>query len=48
VTKALTRRTHEANRDIIERYVRWQHLRRMNQMETVPHGTFLRSKRLSR
>jgi len=44
VTEALTRLTHEANRDIIERYVRWQHLRRMNQMETVPHGTFLRSK----
>jgi integrase len=27
-----------------DRYVRWQHLRRMNEMEPVSHGTFLRSK----
>ncbi|HQI28384.1 MAG TPA: hypothetical protein PLT20_09905 [Sedimentisphaerales bacterium] len=32
------------SRDIVRRYIRWQHLRRMNQMQTVPHGTFLRSK----
>lgn len=41
---ALARLTDDDNRAIIERYVRWHHLRRMNQMETVPHGTFLRSK----
>jgi hypothetical protein len=41
---ALDRLTDETNRAIIDRYVRWHHLRRMNQMETVPHGTFLRSK----
>lgn len=41
---ALDRLTDETNRAIIDRYVRWHHLRRMNQMETVPHGTSLRSK----
>lgn len=41
---ALERVTDDTNRAIIERYVRWHHLRRMNQMETVSHGTFLRSK----
>jgi hypothetical protein len=30
----------------MDRYVRWNHLRRMNQLETVPHGTFLRSKQI--
>ena len=32
------------SRDIVRRYIRWQHLRRMNHMQTEPHGTFLRSK----
>ncbi len=41
---ALERLTDDTNRAIIDRYVRWHHLRRMHQMETVPHGTFLRSK----
>jgi len=41
---ALERVSDPVNRDVIRRYIRWQHLRRMNQMETVPHGTFLRSK----
>ena len=41
---ALQRISEPAMRDVIERYVRWHHLRRMNQMEAVPHGTFLRSK----
>lgn len=41
---ALDRLTDEDNRVIIDRYVRWQHLRRMNEMETVSDGTFLRSK----
>lgn len=41
---ALERLTHDDNRAIIDRYVRWHHLRRMHEMETVPNGTFLRSK----
>jgi integrase len=41
---ALDRLTNEDYRVIIDRYVRWQHLRRMNEMETVSQGTFLRSK----
>lgn len=41
---ALARLTDDTNRAIIDRYVRWHHLLRMNHMETVPHGTFLRSK----
>lgn len=41
---ALERVTDPENRDVIRRYIRWHHLRRMNQMETVPQGTFLRSK----
>jgi hypothetical protein len=34
----------DEHRDVVRRYIRWQLQRRMNQMETVPHGTFLRSK----
>lgn len=41
---ALERLTEDTNRAVIDRYVRWHHLRRMNQMDPVPHGTFLRSK----
>ncbi|RDV44761.1 Fis family transcriptional regulator [Leifsonia sp. ku-ls] len=41
---ALDRVENPRHRDIIKRYVRWQHLRRMNQMHEVPRGTFLRSK----
>jgi hypothetical protein len=41
---ALERLTDEANRAIIDRYIRWHHLRRMNELEAVSHGTFLRSK----
>ena len=42
--EALDRVNDPVNRDIIRRYIRWQHLRRMNQMDSVPQGTFLRSK----
>jgi hypothetical protein len=34
----------DEHRDVVRRYMRWHLQRRMNQMETVPHGTFLRSK----
>jgi len=40
----LERLTDPVNRDVIRRYIRWQHQRRMNQMDQVPQGTFLRSK----
>lgn len=42
--EALVRVTDAANRDVMRRYIRWQHQRRMNQMDQVPQGTFLRSK----
>ncbi|MEV4263553.1 hypothetical protein [Kribbella sp. NPDC049584] len=41
---ALDRLTDPVNRDVIRRYIRWQHQRRMNQMDEIPQGTFLRSK----
>jgi len=41
---AVERLTDPFNRDVIRRYVRWQHQRRMNQMDQGPQGTFLRSK----
>ena len=41
---ALNRLTDPVNRDVIRRYIRWQHQRRMNQMDQIPQGTFLRSK----
>lgn len=41
---ALGRLTDPVNREVIRRYIRWQHQRRMNQMDQVPQGTFLRSK----
>ncbi|WP_202870730.1 hypothetical protein [Kribbella sp. VKM Ac-2571] len=40
----LDRLTDPVNRDVVRRYIRWQHQRRMNQMDQVPQGTFLRSK----
>jgi len=43
-TGALERVSSDAHRDVVRRYIRWHLQRRMNQMETVPHGTFLRSK----
>ena len=41
---ALDRLTDPQMRPIVERYIRWHHLRRMNQAEQVTYGTFLRSK----
>lgn len=40
----LERVSTDDHRDVIRRYIRWHLQRRMNQMETVPQGTFLRSK----
>jgi len=34
----------DEHRDVVRRYIRWHLQRRMNQMDTVPHGTFLPSK----
>lgn len=42
--QALDRASNPENRDIIRRYIRWHHLRRMNQMDEVSRGTFLRAK----
>ncbi|WP_415853856.1 Fis family transcriptional regulator [Sinomonas sp. G460-2] len=42
--QALDRVDDPANRDLVRRYVRWHHQRRMNQMDEVSRGTFLRSK----
>jgi hypothetical protein len=42
--QALDRINNPENRDIIRRYIRWHHLRRMNQMDEVTRGTFLRAK----
>lgn len=41
---ALDRLTDPVNGDVIRRYIRWQHQRRMNLMDDVSQGTFLRSK----
>ncbi|TQM01626.1 hypothetical protein [Pseudonocardia kunmingensis] len=43
-TQALTRVVGDHHRDVIERYVRWHHQRRMNSMDRVTQGTFLRAK----
>ncbi|WP_234760229.1 Fis family transcriptional regulator, partial [Arthrobacter alkaliphilus] len=32
------------NRDLIRRYIRWHHQRRMNHMDEISRGTFLRAK----
>jgi integrase len=42
--QALERITSPSHRDITRRYVRWHHQRRMNQMDEVAQGTFLRAK----
>lgn len=42
--KALERVAAEANREVIRRYIRWHHQRRMHSMDEVTHGTFLRAK----
>jgi hypothetical protein len=42
--EALGRVQHPQMRDVIECYIRWHHIRRMNESEQVSHGTFLRSK----
>ena len=41
---ALARLANPDHRDLIRRYIRWHHQRRMNHMDRVPVGTFLRSK----
>lgn len=43
-TQAVERVDDPDHREVIERFVRWHMLRRMNQMEAVTQGTFLRSK----
>jgi hypothetical protein len=43
-TSARARVSGDDHRDVVRRFIRWQLQRRMNRMETVPHGTFLRSK----
>ncbi|MFH5879343.1 hypothetical protein [Arthrobacter sp. NA-172] len=42
--QALDRVSDPESRDIIRRYIRWHHQRRMNQMDEVTRGTFLRAK----
>jgi integrase len=42
--RALDRIATQNHRDIIRRYIRWHHQRRMNQMDEVTQGTFLRAK----
>ena len=42
--QALERVADPSHRDLVRRYVRWHHQRRMNQMDEVSQGTFLRSK----
>jgi AraC-like DNA-binding protein len=41
---ALTRLFDGPERDLMQRYIRWQLLRRMNQSDTVSESTFLRAK----
>ncbi|MET3948771.1 integrase [Arthrobacter sp. UYCu512] len=42
--QTLERITSPNHRDIMRRYIRWHHQRRMNQMDEVTQGTFLRAK----
>ena len=42
--QALERVSDPENRDVIRRYIRWHHQRRMNHMDEVTRGTFLRAK----
>ncbi|MBA5847364.1 Fis family transcriptional regulator [Gordonia amicalis] len=41
---ALDRLKSAEHREIANRYIRWHHLRQMHSMDSVSHGTFLRSK----
>ncbi len=41
---ALERVRDPQNFDVIRRYIRWHHQRRMNHMDEVTRGTFLRAK----
>lgn len=43
-SQALDRVNNPEDRDIIRRYIRWHHQRRMNQMDDVSRGTYLRAK----
>lgn len=43
-TQAVDRIDGTTNRDIVRRYIRWNHQRRMNQMDEITRGTFLRAK----
>ncbi|MFC7658059.1 hypothetical protein ACFQV8_18970 [Pseudonocardia benzenivorans] len=43
-TQALTRVNDDHHREVIARYVRWHHQRRMNRTDRVSHGMFLRAK----
>ena len=40
-TSALARVSGDEHRDVVRRFIRWQLQRRMNRMETVPHGITL-------
>lgn len=42
--EALGRLESSEHRDVVNRYIRWHHLRQMYSMESVSHGTFSRSK----
>ncbi|GAB2754959.1 Fis family transcriptional regulator [Sinomonas soli] len=42
--EALERVGDPENRELVRRYIRWHHQRRMNHADGVGHGTFLRSK----
>jgi integrase len=42
--EALERVSDPQNREVIRRYIRWHHQRRMNHMDEVARGTFLRAK----
>jgi hypothetical protein len=41
---ALDRVKNPQSRELVHRHIRWHHQRRMNQMDEVSRGTFLRSK----
>ena len=43
-TGALERVRTDEHQAVLRRYIHWHHQRRMNEMETVPRGTFLRAK----
>ncbi|MGO4453830.1 hypothetical protein [Arthrobacter sp. RAF14] len=43
-TQALERVSDPQNLDVIRRYIHWHHQRRMNLMDEVTRGTFLRAK----